>query len=159
MMKHKSVFFIAVAMMLAPGINGALGISLIEPSASRVKCVSLTSSTVCTGLAATDYSRDWNGICGGAMVSGIAACGYIDSLEGPAIGSLQTKVDFVHNPEDLYHVECWCRMTIPALSPWVYAGRVTNDLSEDSCNMGCAQLCAESLTNTSFKAGLFGNMS
>lgn len=53
---------------------------------------------------------------------------------------------------------CWCRMTHPALSRWVYAPAWTG-LSVANCVANCVEYCTYHITgNYSMRSGLFGSV-
>ena len=157
MIKQGCVFFATMAFLLGMGCGGAFAAALggATTGTSSVKCVKLNSSATCYQSTITDYSRDWSAKCNNYAIQGIADCGSVeDSLNPPAVGEYATAVQ--HDDESYNDTGCWCRMTTPAVSRWVFAADF--ELDEDGCYAGCAQKCSEMTGSVTFKSSLFGSM-
>ena len=84
-------------------------------------------------------------------VSGIATC---NSTQG-VMGRAYPEYNFDKNHASSEGIYCWCRMTSPVRSAWVY--RYAH-ASESVCNGGCARGCGETLqTRGDYRLGVFGS--
>ena len=108
------------------------------------------------------YSTWWASFPYG-RISGISAClssnygksmgGYVSQLTDTDINTGDT-VRVVGGEENGLH--CWCKMTHPAVSLWVfnYSGGSLSD-----CVSGCARSCgAYAQRNSALRGGLFGSV-
>lgn len=123
----------------------------VTPIYAATKCVALNSSTTCT--ASTEESKlDWNASCttGGATVPirGVAGC---SSQNGGSIGVKSESIITSETSDDNKY--CWCKMTSPAVSSWVFSHEVP---STHSCAVNCAPNCSLYVSFTpSFRSALF----
>ncbi len=52
--------------------------------------------------------------------------------------------------------QCWCKMIQPAISKWIYYGRVTGDTP---CDSFCASRCSDGFTwDNAFRNAFFSNL-
>jgi len=86
-------------------------------------------------------------------VTGIASCsevaGTTDSSTGaPGMSAATTGPN------------CWCEMTAPLASDWVFSGTTyTGDTADNDCTSGCATVCANRLaTTTTFRTTIYGTV-
>ncbi len=134
--------------------------TIIAPHALAVtKCVALNSSTTCTSDFRSYYNKtDWAATCTtngvSTPISGIGIC---SSTEGGSEGATATELDVSYTAGE--NVNCWCKMTSPAVSRWVFyfsSGSGENA----SCAANCAASCANRVKNRAdFRSALFGSLS
>ena len=72
----------------------------------------------------------------GGMVSGIASCNSLTSTWGVAHPEYNNQISKGYQDDGLH---CWCRMTSPVRSAWVYT-QPKNSASH--CAAGCANTCS-----------------
>ena len=79
-------------------------------------------------------------------VSGHAACNEVSGTENVADGTLSTSTSDEGT-------NCWCAMSRPLVSDWVYSGAYSNDAT---CATSCATACANKVkTSTVFRTALY----
>ena len=122
------------------------------------KCVALnSSSTTCTSNE-TQYLNhtDWDATCKtngvSTPISGIGIC---SSTGGASQYVTATELDTSYTDDkNLY---CWCKMTSPAVSRWVFNSSTT---SVGSCAQMCAYRCAAHVqNNAAMRSALFSSFS
>lgn len=139
-------------------IAGLLCTIIAPPALAVTKCVALNnSSTTCT----SDYSQyqghtDWAATCttNGAStpISGIGIC---SSTKGGSTGGTATELDTSYDVNENHN--CWCKMTSPAVSRWVFN---RSDLPASDCAQLCAYYCAIAVRDfASFRSAMFGSLS
>lgn len=104
------------------------------------KCVALTSSTDCTYVTTGYGQSNWTSQCGDVTISGIAFCGSTSGSFGSTTNSVSTSTTSDSN------VNCWCKMTSPAVSKWVW---VAKSGTAGECLNVCAYSCAYGIANVS----------
>ena len=83
---------------------------------------------------------------------GISAC----STTRPADGEHTIATDLGMGTEsDDHHGSCWCMMTNPTYSQWVYLGDTGNGACSDTCQWACTRAVAESST---FRGWMLGSI-
>ena len=147
-MKISKLFLIAGAMLCAITTTGAHAVT---------KCVAFNSSTTCT----SDYSQysfhtDWAATCTtngvSTPISGIGIC---SSTSGSSTGQTATELDTSFTVDDNKY--CWCKMTSPAVSRWVFS---LSFPSAGHCVRDCSWYCAGRVRlNAVLRSALFGSMS
>ncbi|MBP3316196.1 MAG: hypothetical protein J6L70_01170 [Alphaproteobacteria bacterium] len=115
------------------------------PAGAVQKCVALndgpdTDMNWCYNGGTNFGDVDWSNACDvftGATigVSGVSACS--DRPGGEPIGALTVSDNATDN------IYCWCMMTVPAVSWWVFAGENTTN-----CLHSCGYTCAEYFADT-----------
>ncbi|MCQ2581576.1 MAG: hypothetical protein MJ170_01170 [Alphaproteobacteria bacterium] len=110
--------------------------------------------------AAADYGLTENDTWGttlytGDKVTGIASC---NSTPGSTEGETTTE-EFSQSSEGQY---CWCKMTSPAVSPWVFTSEFSA-YSSGSANTNCANNCANRCgirvrTTEAFRSSVFSSV-
>ena len=147
-MKISKQFLLAGAVLCA--ISAA-------PAHAVTKCVALNSSTTCTSDD-TQYQghTDWAATCTtngvSTPISGIGIC---SSTRGSSTGQTATELDTSSTIDNNKY--CWCKMTSPAVSRWVFRLPFT---SAGFCARLCALNCAISVRDfAAFRSALFGNLS
>ena len=121
------------------------------------KCVALNSSTTCTSDPFQyEYHTDWAATCTtngvSTPISGIGIC---SSTKGASQYATATELDTLSISDE--NLNCWCKMTSPAVSRWVFYGSTA---SAGVCARRCAYVCAFDVRNTAaFRSALFGSLS
>ena len=122
------------------------------------KCVALNnSSTTCTSNNTEyQYHTDWAATCTtngvSTPISGIGIC---SSTDGGSTGATATELDTSSTADE--NLNCWCKMTSPAVSRWVCDGSLT---SAGNCARDCASNCALLVRYAAaFRSALFGSLS
>ena len=148
----KSKIILVGAMLCAITTTGAHAVT---------KCVALNSSTTCTSNYNSYYNKtDWAATCitngVSTPISGIGICSNTEeSTAGSLIYPTATEIDTSSIIYDNRY--CWCKMTSPAVSRWVYNSSYS---SADNCSESCTRNCAHSIHYTaSFRSALFGSLS
>ena len=145
----KSKILIAGAMLCAITTTGAHAVT---------KCVALnSSSTTCT----SDYRQyqkrtDWAATCTTNGVSTpIRGIGICSSTKGGSTGGTATELDTSYDVNENHN--CWCKMTSPAVSRWVFN---RSDLPAGDCAQLCAYYCAIAVRDfADFRSAMFGSLS
>ena len=139
-------------------LAGAIFCAITTTGAHAVtKCVALNNSTRCTtDDSQYEYHTDWAATCTtngvSTPISGIGIC---SSTSGSSIGQTATELDTSSTSDDNKY--CWCKMTSPAVSRWVFC---ISSMSAGSCARYCAYYCANSVRrNDDFWSALFGSLS
>ena len=141
-------------------LAGVLSVAIIQsqPVMAVTKCVALnSSSTTCTSsYLQYEYHTNWAATCTtngvSTPISGIGIC---SSTEGAAPFATATELDTSVASDDNKH--CWCKMTSPVVSRWVFLG---SDTSAGNCARNCAYSCAGNAQHTvPFRSALFGSLS
>ena len=133
-------------------------IALCPPATAVTKCVKLyPSNTQCTNVSGNN-TLDWSATCtnGGSSIkiTGVAGC---SSQYGGTTGETRATISSSNNVNDNKY--CWCKMTSPAVSQWVYFYFYMGP-SATSCVERCASDCSEALkSNTNFINAMFNNLS
>ena len=143
----KSKILIAGAILCAITTTGAHAVT---------KCVALDSSTTCTYENPGRNVADWTSTCTtngvSTPISGIGIC---SSTSGSSAGQTATELDTSSTSDDNKY--CWCKMTSPAVSRWVFYSSL---LSAGVCARNCAYNCALSVRNiAALRSALFGSLS
>ena len=140
-------------------ITGAMLCAITTTGAHAVtKCVALNSrSTRCT----TDDSQyesytDWAATCTTNVVSTpISGIGICSSTQGSLTGATATELDTSSTTDDNKY--CWCKMTSPAVSRWVFNRSYS---STGDCAQDCAYHCAnKTQLPSTFSSAMFGSLS
>lgn len=134
-------------------IAGVMCTTLSAPAFGVVQCVALNENTTCTGYHESGMS--WATTCNSIQVEGVAMCGNED---GGVIGAV-SETTGVSTDESLdnQNIHCWCKMTSPATSLWIY--RPPMIFTDNGSLSSCARLCAVELTrNQEFKEAMFHYM-
>ena len=149
-LKMKSKILIAGAMLCAITTTGAHAVT---------KCVALKSSgTTCTSNYYSYQNKtDWAATCTTNGVStSISGIGICSSTDGGPMGATATELDRSSTADKNMH--CWCKMTSPAVSRWVFY--YSSGASASYCGRYCAYYCAAGVqTNADFRSALFGSLS
>lgn len=137
-------------------IAGLLCTIIAPPALAVTKCVALnSSSTTCTYEDPGDNVADWTATCTTNGVSApIKAIGICSANKGIA-GATATELEISSTVDD--NLNCWCKMTSPAVSRWVFSNQ--SPLAS-GCARSCAYQCASSVRyNASFRSAMFGSLS
>ena len=137
---------------------GAILCAITTTGAHAVtKCVALnSSSTRCTYENTGDNVADWTSTCTTNGVSTpIKGIGICSANAGSTSGATATGLEISSTADKNKH--CWCKMTSPAVSRWVfYSSRASAGI--------CAQLCANGCANrvqsgAAFRSAMLGSLS
>ncbi len=138
----------------------AVGVLLTVPATAVQKCVALSSSATTCTLASAYRKAEWNTTCTtngtSVKVSGVAAC---SNASGDSAGDIYSEglLPTIKSSSDTTNVNCWCKMTSPAVSPWVFYSAPT---TPSNCALYCADNCLSGLSNhANFRSALFSAMS
>lgn len=137
------------------------------PADAVQKCVALNSATTCTvpGRLATGYSN-WTLSCTTKSttqtISGVMACSTTQgAMYGTSTNLASTRLSTATDPDTCYigdSLNCWCKMTSPAVSLWVFSGLTYQ--TESECLYNCAAGCQTYLSNeTSLLNAMFSTLS
>ena len=139
-------------------ITGAILCAITTTGAHAVtKCVALNSSTTCTSnYSAYQYHTDWVATCTtngvSTPISGIGIC---SSTSGSSTGQTATELDTSSTTDDNKY--CWCKMTSPAVSRWVFPNV---QAAADYCAQNCAFHCAHNVrSSAAFRSAMFSSLS
>ena len=139
-------------------ITGAILCAITTTGAQAVtKCVALNSSTTCTSNSNSYYNKtDWAATCTtngvSTPISGIGIC---SSTKDASQFATATELDTSSTSDDNTH--CWCKMTSPAVSRWVFDRSYS---LAGNCARPCAYRCAYLVqSNASFRSAMFGSLS
>ena len=149
-MKISKQFLIAGAMLCAITTTGAHAVT---------KCVALNShSTMCTSdetqyLGHTDWAATCttNGV--STPISGIGICSIVTPTSQYDYIATQLNTSSIVSDNK----NCWCRITSPAVSRWVF---LSSNTSAGDCAQACAYQCAEAIKRyPATRSALFGSLS
>ena len=107
-------------------------------------------------VAGDDFTRDeeektWSTVFSYGTISGIASCNSIEGTYANAYSGNQNNIKPEYQNGQL---NCWCRMTSPVRSAWVF--NTVRETASD-CASRCANLCSYYIRiNSEFRAGVFG---
>ena len=139
-------------------IVGAILCAITTTNAHAVtKCVALnSSSTTCTYEDPGYNVVDWTSTCTTNGVSTpIKGIGICSANKGSAVGATATELEMSSTVDE--NLNCWCKMTSPAVSRWVF--RASNTLG-GNCARLCAYLCADGVQYfASIQSAMFGSLS
>lgn len=124
--------------------------------AASTKCIAKINSGSCSNVATSSFynKTDWNVSCtinGKSMpLSGTSIC---SSTEGDA-GDTRTSVTISSNLDA--NIYCWCKMTTPAVSPWV---RRYKGSDAATCAQYCAGYCTRfGVNQEDYRNAIFNNL-
>lgn len=126
--------------------------SITSPARAAKTCVGIDRNTACSGgNGADDYQIDWEATCGTVTLKGIGICAFTHPTSfGPVVNEVHLGGRSVED-----NVHCWCKMTSPAISKWVF---VNTGPSLDACTIYCAHMCQGSATTSDFRGRLFSGL-
>lgn len=126
-------------------------IALCPPAMAVTKCVKQPSSSTCSNYSSERGQSNWSATCDGVPVQGVAFCG---SQDGGSIGATTTAV--TTGTTDDSNKYCWCKMTSPAVSRWVF---IAAQASPILCDYQCAAVCSNGVRIQSVLSAMFSNLS
>ena len=137
-------------------IAGLVCIITAPPAPAVTKCVALNSSTTCTYEDPGLNVAGWTSTCTTNGVStSISSIGLCSANAGSLTGATATELEMSSTADK--NLNCWCKMTNPAVSRWVFNHSYG---SAGSCAGNCASFCATRVQdNASFRSALFGSLS
>ena len=114
-------------------------------------CFTLKSSDGATLVRSSVNSVLWHSVLGNKSVAGVSHCADFGGAVGTGRDVLSVASDVAENKH------CWCRMSVPLLSRWVYSMEFASDLN---CNKYCSAKCAEIFAeDASWRASMWENLS
>lgn len=138
-------------------LAGLLCTIIAPPALAVTKCVALSSSgTTCIyGDTGTNVA-DWTATCKkNGIRTPIKGIGICSANKGSAIGATATELEISSTVDD--NLNCWCKMTSPAVSRWVFHNSGT---SAGYCARNCASFCSGNVQNiAAIRSALFGSLS
>ncbi|MBQ3039943.1 MAG: hypothetical protein IJD41_05300 [Alphaproteobacteria bacterium] len=140
-------------------LSGFLFATLISgPVMAYKKCVALGGSTTCSGAREQYGQADWaiscttNGI--SVPIEGIGMC---SANVGATVYATRTSLKTVDSNTNTNNKYCWCKMTYPALSQWVYV--TYTDMTPARCPRNCSYVCEWAAQNSAaFLTALFNSL-
>lgn len=140
-------------------LAGVFSVAIVQsqPAMAVTKCVALSSRTTCTSSSSQyDYHTDWAATCTtngvNTPISGIGIC---SSTYAGSTAATATELDVSPTADE--NLNCWCKMTSPAVSRWVSGG---SSGSAGGCAQVCASFCALAVRDFAvFRSALFGSLS
>lgn len=139
-------------------ITGAVLCAITTGAHAVTKCVALnSSSTTCLSTTASHSVEhtDWEANCTtngiSTSISGIGIC---SSTDGGSTGATATELDLSETSDNNKY--CWCKMTKPAVSRWVFDSVYA---SAGICAQRCTFYCATNVGSKSFMAAMFNSLS
>ena len=137
-------------------LAGVFSVAIVQsqPAMAVTKCVALNGGCTSEDYLQYRYHTDWAATCTpngvSTPISGIGIC---SSTKGASQYTTATELD-VSSTSNKY---CWCKMTNPAVSRWVFYRSYT---SVGACALDCASLCAYLVqTDATFRAAMFDSLS
>ena len=138
-------------------LAGLLCTIIAPPALAVTKCVALSSSgTTCIyGDTGTNVA-DWTATCKkNGIRTPIKGIGICSANKGSAVGATATELEISSTADD--NLNCWCKMTSPAVSRWVFHHSGT---SAGYCARNCAGLCSSNVQlSAAIRSALFGSLS
>jgi len=139
-------------------IIGVVICSNTTPTNATTMCITDDNTSIIldpnidgTGYTNNEATKTWTTTFSYGTVSGIATC---NSTSG-TYAKAYPQYNFDNNYASSTGKHCWCRMTSPVRSAWVYR---TANSSTVECASYCAGSCGNSVrTNSDFRGGVFGS--
>ena len=137
-------------------IAGIICVASIPPATAVTKCVALDRYATCSNNSGLTGTTNWSATCKtsngpSVPVLGIGVCSNREGSDADTSAALNTSEDVTT------HTHCWCRMTSPAVSNWVYYGQLN---SGSECATRCSDLCrGVAMQYQSFRSAIFSNLS
>ncbi len=134
---------------------------MIKPTIALIACL-ISTTTYATILKPeiTCYSDEfsfgqWGAICNNGTtditITGPATCSDTAPTDGPF-----SKSAIIDTNEDEDMIYCWCKISAPFTSQYVYAYEY---LYQTECENWCPSVCAQSATsNTKFRNSIFSDL-
>ena len=133
-------------------ITGLICMAINPPAMAVTKCVKQpSSSSTCSNYSSERGQSNWSATCDGVSVQGVAFCG---SQDGGSTGATTTAV--TTGTTDDSNKYCWCKMTSPAVSRWVF---IAAQASPIICDYQCAAICSNGVRIQSVLSAMFSNLS
>lgn len=154
-MGTRRIFMKPFPIFICIGLFGFGDVFAVPNNWGVVKCVPLSTSTTCTTtMTGPTNALNWVATCNnatdgisGISVSGVAGCSNASGGTSDTLSTSSTVNDNRH---------CWCKMTSPAVSKWVYMSLMSG---YSDCATNCSYMCANQLkSDSTFRAAMFGNM-
>ena len=125
----------------------------ISPATAVSTCIPLTPDDSCSFSFVSYGGPDWESYCAGTTATFIGV-GICSSQTGTATGTTSDTIETSATVADNHN--CWCKMTSPAVSRWVF---VYNNSNYFQCNQSCTSYCMSGLTQDfDFISAIFSNL-
>ena len=137
-------------------IAGLVSVIMTPPALAVTKCVALNSNTTCTYEVPRENIADWTSTCTTNGVSTpIKGIGICSANAGSSTGATTTELEISSTAAE--NRICWCKMTSPAVSRWVFN-------SSSPSAVGCARYCGHYCANNgwsraAYLSAMFGSLS
>jgi len=133
-------------------------IMIVTTTNATTMCVTNDNTSIILdpSIEGTGYTRDeatktWTTTFPNYTVSGIATC---NSTSG-TYAKAYPQYNFDNNHASSTGVYCWCRMTSPVRSAWVYYNKYD---TTSACDSNCSPYCGIRVQGTpAFRGGVFGS--
>lgn len=137
--------------------------TIVAPAyALRLKCVALTSDTICPDASFSGYGMEFTANCQStALGSRRVPVTVIGMCAGgqQTVGTAQADSAFLFGSSTSTSQNgCWCKVISPVRSKWVSAGGCSGD---NNMTVKCLSLCAQQLAvdnATTFTKAIFSNL-
>ena len=134
-----------------------IGVLLSMPAGATTMCAleDTTAVILDPSISGTGYKSDvntftWNTTFPYGTIYGVAAC---LSVNGGSQGTINPDLDASGGEKEGGY--CWCKMTHPASSRWVFV----YSYSASECASKCAPYCSSTVrTSAALRGGLFGSI-
>ena len=124
------------------------GVSYYTKDASL--CLDVDANGAASLVQSNVNSVNWSSVFQSGTVRGVAHCSSLAGIAGNVTADLT-----VGSAEDVNYW-CWCRMTLPVLSKWVFGMEFASD---ENCTKYCAARCAEGFAgDASFRTSMLHNV-
>lgn len=128
------------------------------PASAIIKNIAINEYLSCAHVSPYGHA-DWVAECfqqttdtPSLRVFGIAAC---SNQSGTGYSDTSDKITASYNIDDNIH--CWCKMTVPAVSSWVYtSGLGDYGTCVENCNTSCGVAIRQ---NSNFRKNMFKSLS
>ncbi len=120
----------------------AVGAILDAPAIAAQKCVVLDSNAEAISVDYKLRGTDWSVSFENVTVKGVGFC----SLDAPTADEISQTLNFGYSGFS-NRCNCWCRMTSPAVSQWVWSDEqcpASGVGGGKACMASCAAMCASS---------------
>ncbi len=131
-----------------------LPICLVLPARADIRqCYPMYGANLGSCHDSYDNMVDWRFMCGQMNFFGLGIC---STSSGSTAGEM--KNDTLNKGTTEFGTwYCWCRMTSPGVSPWLYGGQQYQYYG--TCLEKCSAVCREQIkTNSSFWSRMFNSV-
>ncbi len=139
--------------------------AIVVPMVAHATTMCATDDTIAVVLdpmingSSNSYNADlfeWNTTFSYGTVFGIATCVDTAGSSNQVVAELKSSDGTVATGGERSGRYCWCQMTHPARSRWVFQDAYG---SVGGCGSGCASLCGKGVRdNSGFRSAVFGSL-